>query len=106
MTTWNTCEVPTSNDRLTAAQRKLRDLRRKSLGQAIIAARHDVSMTQEELAKASGISRPTIARLEAGTHTVNVDRLFELADALGIPASPLIAAAEADMTRRRRKRMT
>ena len=81
-------------------------MRRKSLGQAIIAARHDVSMTQEELAKASGISRPTIARLEAGTHTVNVDRIFELADALGIPASQLIAAAEADMTRRRCKRMT
>lgn len=48
-------------------------------------ARLSCHMTQEELAKKSGISRATISGLESGTaKTTTVDTLMKLANALGI----------------------
>lgn len=83
-------------DRVSDAQRKVRTVRRRAVGSAIAAARNERGLTQTQLADAAGISRSSIARLEAGDHGASVDMLFNLAVALGTKPSILLAAAEAD----------
>lgn len=47
-------------------------------------------MTQEQLAAVSGVHRVTIARIETGASSPNVDTLKQLADALGVLVDDLI----------------
>ena len=71
-------------------------------------------MTQDELADASGLSRPSIARIELGTSGVQIDRLFELADAMSAYWELLLAPlwprmrmlCEADVMHRARQLAT
>ena len=48
-------------------------------------------MTLKDLAEAIGTTPQTVQRLETGNMTVNLDWLFALAQALGVPPSRLIA---------------
>lgn len=88
--------MPVPEDRVSDAQREVRTVRRRAVGRAIATARTERGLTQTELAEAAGISRSSIARLEAGDHGASVDVLFNIAVALGTKPSALLAAAEAD----------
>lgn len=54
-----------------------------TLGQRIREARDVSGWSQSELAERSGLSRPTIARIEAGQH-VRMGTLEQVAKALGL----------------------
>ncbi|GAB2717237.1 hypothetical protein GCM10027089_46870 [Nocardia thraciensis] len=72
-------------------------MRRDAVGAAIRRAREAAGMTQDDLAEASGVSRPVIARIELGNSGVQVDRLWDLAEALAMTPSALLADAEHHM---------
>jgi len=48
------------------------------------------ALTQESLALESGLSRNQIIAVEWGRSSIAVERLFDLADALGVPVSALL----------------
>ena len=53
------------------------------LASAIIAARIQAGLTQEELAERMGAKQPYVARLEAGTHNPSYKTLERIAEATG-----------------------
>lgn len=67
---------------------------REALAAEIRAARARKDITQSELADRAGISRATIARLEAGTRSADVVQLLAIADALDVDAGALLDAAQ------------
>lgn len=83
-------------DHLNDHQRWVRDVRRKALGAALAAARQEAGLTQGQLAAASGVSRPTISRLELGTSSISSDRLWDLAAACGTDPATLFTSAQAE----------
>jgi putative transcriptional regulator len=52
-------------------------------------ARAELSMSQEELAKAVGVSRNTIGSIETGRYEPSALLAFRLADALAVPVAQL-----------------
>ena len=81
-------------DRFTPAQLELRDVRRRALGSAIADPRKAAGLTQDQLAAASGVNRPTISRLEQWTSSLGSDRIWDLAQACGVTPADLFAAAQ------------
>ena len=62
-------------------------------GEELRIARAAAGMSQSELAELAGLSRPTIARLEGGTSTIDqmsVENAKRLANALRVPIGKLI----------------
>ena len=53
-------------------------------------ARARRGVTQSELAKSAGMSRATIARLEAGERSVDMSQLFLLCEALGVDPGDIL----------------
>lgn len=78
-------------------------MRRDAVGAAIRRAREAAGMSQDDLAEASGVSRPVIARIELGNSGVQVDRLWDLAEALSMTPSALLADAEHHMPAPKRR---
>lgn len=62
------------------------------IGGRIRAARAAKGITQEKLAAAMGISRPSLANIEAGRQRISADQLAVLADSLGIDVADLLPA--------------
>lgn len=60
------------------------------LGRRVTALRGS-SVTQAELARLLGLSRTSVANIEAGQQRVMAHNLLDLARALGVPVSKLIA---------------
>lgn len=60
------------------------------VGMMILVARNAAGMTQDELARKVGKSRPQIANIEAGRSSFDIKMLTTFADALGVPAKDLI----------------
>jgi transcriptional regulator with XRE-family HTH domain len=56
-----------------------------ALGKQLRSRRRDLGLTMEEVARASGISRVTLQRVEQGNGSVSSGALASVADALGIP---------------------
>jgi transcriptional regulator with XRE-family HTH domain len=52
------------------------------IGRRIAIARNQVGITQEDLAKASGLSRTSIVLIEQGRQRITIDRLYQVAHAL------------------------
>lgn len=52
--------------------------------------RETAGLSQEELARRVGVSVFTVSRWELGKHSPPVDRLYDLADALGCHVHDLI----------------
>ncbi len=52
--------------------------------QAIIARRNELSLSQRDLARLTGMQQPAICRLERGDHSTTVGTLFRVADALNL----------------------
>ena len=53
------------------------------------AARQAAGLTQEALAHAAGMDRSFYVELETAVHSTTVDRVCELAAALGVPVADL-----------------
>jgi transcriptional regulator with XRE-family HTH domain len=64
--------------------------RRKALGARVRALRSERGWTQEQLAHHTGFDRKSVNRIENAAYSPSVDRLFLLADALGVPAADLL----------------
>jgi len=64
--------------------------RRRALGDTIRATRIAAGLTQEKAAIAAGLDRSFYVEVETGKHSLTVDRLFAMADALDVPAAHLL----------------
>ena len=67
----------------------LRTRRRLRFGELLRAARVDAGLTQEALALKAGLDRSFYVEIETARHSVNLDRVWDVADALGIPVGTL-----------------
>jgi ribosome-binding protein aMBF1 (putative translation factor) len=65
--------------------------RREALAERVRDLRVARGWSQEQLAARAGLDRKTVNRLENATYSPAADRLFVLADALGVAASELLA---------------
>lgn len=67
----------------------------QALGKRLITARQARQMTQEKLAEAADLHRPTLAALERGRKPhIRGDTLYRLCKALGISADYLLGLKE------------
>lgn len=71
------------------------------LASELRAARHRVSMTQQQVAEHTGMLRPIVARIEAGRHMVSIDTLIRYADAVGVDPHVLLAPLSRALERMR-----
>ncbi len=69
-------------------------VRRRALGQALLEAREEKGLSQEELAGQAGVHRNYIGRAERGEVNPALGTLEALAEPLGMSASELIADYE------------
>lgn len=67
---------------------------RPALGIAVSQLRHDLRISQEELAFATGLHRTSISLIERGCKSPTFDTIVSIALALSIKPSELIAVAE------------
>lgn len=70
--------MKTTNPKQTAVHNRLRSLRL------------DAGLSQEELAKAAGIDRKTVNRIENGHFSPNLDTFFRLCVALNVRPSEIM----------------
>ena len=61
------------------------------MGQRIRTLRVNRGLTQESLALRSGVTRNVLIDVESGKRGLLYERLFDLAEVLGVPASDLMA---------------
>lgn len=64
--------------------------RRREVGERIRAARLHASLTQERVALAAEIDRPSVVRIEQGQQSPTLDTLIRLARVIGVPLSELV----------------
>lgn len=69
---------------------------RQAFSQNLRAARIARGWTQEKLAEYSGLSLVFVNRVENGVQAISIDSLQLVSDALGVPASELVAEFNAD----------
>ena len=67
-----------------------------TIGRAIRAERSRADVTQEQLAEAIGVSRPTVAAMELGNRRLYADEIPDLCRALGITIDDLFRKASDD----------
>jgi putative transcriptional regulator len=63
--------------------------RRLSFGAVVRARRKALGLSQDKLAAKAGCDRQTINRVENSAYSPSLDRVFKLADALGLSLSEL-----------------
>lgn len=68
--------------------------RRQTLGANLKALRGASGMTQEKVALAANLDRSFYVDVENGHHSMTVDRLFAIADALGVKPMRLLEGIE------------
>jgi len=68
--------------------------RRAAFAQRLRSLREAAGLTQTAMAKAAGIDRSYYVEVETGQHSVSLDRIFSIADALGLPAHALFISGE------------
>ena len=67
------------------------------LGETIREMRREKGISQEVLSGLSGIARSHLSMIETGTTSINMDTIWKIADAIGVPLSEIIARAEKRM---------
>lgn len=77
------------------AQTRSAVLRREALGRAIKVLRVEQEMSRSELADAAGISYSHLADIENGKKEVSPGRFADIAEALGLSRTELVALQEA-----------
>lgn len=60
------------------------------LGENVRRHRQALGWTQDDLAQRAGVDRKSINRIETAAYSPSVDRLFLVADALGVQGSDLL----------------
>jgi transcriptional regulator with XRE-family HTH domain len=84
--------VPTPNTYLSTRQAATREARRRRFGSQIRRLRLERGLTQEAVANAAGLDRPFLVQIEGGRRSILVERLDDLAKALGVEVAELFAA--------------
>lgn len=74
----------------------------KALAQLMSAKRAELGISQDQLARISGIDRATISRLERVERVPSIMALYDLAAALEIPLFRLVEAASEKAVPKRR----
>lgn len=69
------------------------------LARNLLGLRHARSLTQQELARAAGVPRSTIANLESGSGNPSLAVLVKVSRALGAPIDELLASPRAKVRR-------
>jgi transcriptional regulator with XRE-family HTH domain len=78
---------------VSAEERATERLYLRALGKRIRLLRVDRELSQEQLARAAGMSRNFVSSIERGAHGVDVVRLLRLATALGVDIAVLVSDA-------------
>jgi transcriptional regulator with XRE-family HTH domain len=60
------------------------------VGERIRAARLHANLTQERLALAAEIDRPSVVRIERGQQSPTLDTLIRIAEVIGVPLSHFV----------------
>lgn len=81
--------MPTPRAHLTPEQEHERAVRRAEFGATIRRLRREAGLTQEQVALAAGLDRPYLVQVEGGKRSLMVERLPDLAWALGVQVSEL-----------------
>lgn len=68
----------------------MRDQRLVNFGNRIRAIRKEKNLSQEELAALANIDRSYMGHIERGEKNVTLTKIYQIADALGIPATTLL----------------
>ncbi len=76
---------------MTIAARDMRAPALEALRVNVIVERARARLSQEDLARRSGVARPTISRIERGVGDVGIEVVQRLADALGVTVAELFA---------------
>ncbi|MGH1412928.1 MAG: helix-turn-helix transcriptional regulator [Pelagimonas sp.] len=63
---------------------------RERIAQNIIKHRKGVGLSQDNLAKCAGVSRAYIGHIENARHSISLDTLEKIADALDVDAADLM----------------
>lgn len=66
--------------------------RRQAFGHRMRALRSGLGLTQEQLAERAGFDRKSVNRMENGEYSPSLDRVFVIADALGVEVAELFVA--------------
>lgn len=86
------------NPELTDEQLRLRTRRQKMLGEKLRWHRTERRMTQERLAHDAHMSRSNYIEVETGHRGIQVDRLWEICDAMdGLDAGILLSEVAAEI---------
>lgn len=72
----------------------------RALGTVVAKHRRSLGLTQSGLAERAELHKNSVGLIERGGTRVTLDALLALGDALGLPASELLAEAEKLATRR------
>jgi len=68
----------------------MRDQRLVNFGNRIRAIRKEKNLSQEELAALANIDRSYMGHIERGEKNVTLTKIYQIADALGVPAGTLL----------------
>jgi XRE family transcriptional regulator, regulator of sulfur utilization len=71
----------------------------RRIGRVVRAARTDRALSLGELARAAGLSRTILARIESGSGNPSVETLWRVSQALDLPLGALVAAEPAPRVR-------
>lgn len=88
---WSLVVVPTPRSQPDPERTKNWERRRRAVGARIREVRLATGLSQESLALESGVSRDQLIQMEHGRRGLLVERLYDLADVLGVPVSDLLA---------------
>jgi DNA-binding XRE family transcriptional regulator len=82
--------VPTRPSQNSPERVAVWERRRRAVGHRIREIRIERDLTQEALALRSGVTRNVLIAVEHGRRSLLLKRLFDLADALGVPVAQLL----------------
>lgn len=85
-----TVQVPTRPSQTDPDRARRWDKYRGQVGSRIRELRIEQGLTQEALALESGVTRNVLIHVEHGTRGLLYERLFDIAEVLGVPAGSLL----------------
>ncbi|WP_458683201.1 helix-turn-helix domain-containing protein [Prescottella equi] len=86
--------MPTRPSQTDPARAKAWEEHRRRVGATIRRLRIEQGLTQEALALESGVTRNVLIQVEHGRRGLLYERLFDIAEVLGVPAAALLAGSD------------
>lgn len=90
--------MPTRPSQTDPARARRWDEYRLQVGARIRQLRIEQGLTQESLALESGVTRNVLIHVEHGRRGLLYERLFDIAEALGVPVGSLLDECKQDST--------